>query len=290
FLTKLSKEYDDTVSFKVEYKYLPTDKLLQEEPAKRIDIHVKATGFKLISAGLFPPKINVDASNLNVKTGTNYFVLLSQQRLAIQRQMKTGVEIDHFITDSISFNLGLLKKKKIPVRVNSNLTYNLGYDMDGTLKISPDSIFISGPESVLDTINYVVTNEFIKKGVHKSINEELIIKKFPVKSNIKLQQTRVVVSARVEKFTEGTIELPFRLTNLPDGVSISTYPKLVMVTYRVALSNFNKINESSFVLECDYKMSLDNNLTYLVPKLIKKSNLVKNTKISPTKIDFITEK
>ena len=84
FLTKLSKEYDDTVSFKVEYKYLPTDKLLQEEPAKRIDIHIKATGFKLISAGLFPPKINVDASNLNVKTGTNYFVLLSQQRLAIQ--------------------------------------------------------------------------------------------------------------------------------------------------------------------------------------------------------------
>ena len=289
-LTKLSKEYDDTVSYKVEYKYLPVDKLLQEEPVREIDIHVKTTGFKLISAILFPPKIEINASNLNAKSATHYYVLLSQQRLAIQRQMRAGVEIDHFITDSIDFNLGSLEKKKVPVRVKTNLAYDLGYDIDGGIKITPDSIFISGPESVLDTINYVEAKELIKNQVHESINEELDIKGFPVEKNVKLEQTKVIVSATVEKFTEGTIELPFRLINLPEGVSINTYPRLVKVTYRVALSNFNKIDASSFVLECDYKMSLENNLTYLIPKLIKKSNLVKNAKIAPNRIDFITEK
>ncbi|MFY0631356.1 MAG: hypothetical protein JXR05_13300 [Flavobacteriaceae bacterium] len=290
FLTKLSKEYDATISYNVAYTDLPTDKLLQEEPVKKIDIHIKTTGFKLISATLFPPKIEINTSKLNAKTATDYYVLVSQQKLAIQRQMRTGVEIDHFISDSINFSLGLLKNKKIPVRVNSNLSYDLGYDMDGTLKITPDSIFISGPESVLDTINYVQTSDLVKNEVHEPIDEELAIKDFSAESNVKLDRNKVIVTANVEKYTEGTIELPFRLINLPEGVSINTYPSLVKVTYRVALSNFNKINETSFVLECDYKMSLENNLTYLVPKLIKKSSLVKNTTIAPTKIDFTTEK
>ncbi len=290
FLTKLSKEYDDTIDYPVEYINLPNDKLLQQEPIKSIDIHIKASGFKLISAALFPQQIKIDASNLAAKSSTEYYLLVSQQRLAIQRQMKTGVEIDHFIADSINFNLGSLKSKKIPVKFNSNLSYDTGYEIDGVFTITPDSISISGPESILDTIHAVETLVLTKKEIHESIQEELGIKSFSANSNIRLQESKVTVSASVEKFTEGALEIPFQVKNLPEDIVMNTYPKLIKVTYRVALANFNKINESSFVIECDYQMSLTNNLTYLVPKLVEKSNLVKSATISPSKIDFIIEK
>mgnify|MGYP003668060790 CR=1 FL=1 len=289
-MTKLSKEYESTIQYPVEYTNLPNDKLLQEEPVSRIGIHVKASGFKIISGKLFPNKIKIESSSPQFKSKTNYFLLLSQQRLAIQRQMNAEVDIDHFIKDSIRFNLGLLERKRVPVKINSNVSYGIGYDIKGEIEVKPDSITISGPESILDTIQFVETTELVKKELIESIQEVALLKKFPQTMNVNYDVEQVNVSAVIEKYTEGTLKIPFSIINLPDGMIINTYPKEIDITYKVSLSDFGKINPSSFVVECDYEMSLHNKLQYLVPKLTQQSNLIKNAKISPSRIDFVIEK
>jgi len=289
-MTKLSKEYDTTIKYPISYQNLPNDKLLQEDPLSEIDVHIKATGFKLISAEIFPKNLLIDASNIYSKSINDYYLLLSQQRLSLQKQMRTGVQIDHFINDSIKFNLGLLKVKKVPVKVATDITYSSGYELNGVLQVSPDSITINGPEFILDTIHFVSTTLLQKKGINNSIDQELMIKNFDASSNVKFNQKKVAVKALVEKYTEGTFEVPFEIVNLPEGMTINTFPKLVKITFRVALSNFNKVDASSFVIECNYKMSNENSLSYLIPRLVEKSSLVKNTKISPLKIDYIINK
>lgn len=287
FMTKLSKEYDGTIKFPVIYNNLPDNKLLQENPLNFIEIHVKTSGFKLISAKVSPKKLEIDASNIYYKSLTDYYLLVSQQKLAIQKQMITGIEIDHFIRDSIAFNLGLLKVKKIPVNLFSDITFAEGYEFKEGININPDSITIKGPESILDTIAYVSTTLFQKKLLNSSIKEIVNIQNFSSDSNIRFQQDKIEISAIVEEFTEGEVEVPLTLLNLPNNKSINTFPKLVKITYKVALSNFNKISSSAFLIECDYNMSKINNLPYLIPKLVESSSLVRNIRISPLKIDFI---
>lgn len=287
FMTKLSKEYDGTIKFPVTYTNLPDNKLLQENPLNFIEIHVKTSGFKLISAKISPKKLEIDASNIYYKSLTDYYLLVSQQKLAIQKQMITGIEIDHFIKDSILFNLGLLKVKKIPVNLFSDITFAEGYEFKEGININPDSITIKGPESILDTIAYVSTTLFQKKLLNSSIKEIVNIQNFSSDSNIRFQQDKIEISAIVEEFTEGEVEVPLTLLNLPNNKSINTFPKLVKITYKVALSNFNKVSSSTFLIECDYNMSKINNLPYLIPKLVESSSLVRNIRISPLKIDFI---
>ena len=287
FMTKLSKEYDGTIKFPVTYTNLPDNKLLQENPLNFIEIHVNTSGFKLISAKISPKKLEIDASNIYYKSLTDYYLLVSQQKLAIQKQMITGIEIDHFIKDSIAFNLGLLKVKKIPVNLFSDITFAEGYEFKEGININPDSITIKGPESILDTIAYVSTTLFQKKLLNSSIKEIVNIQNFSSDSNIRFQQDKIEISAIVEEFTEGEVEVPLTLLNLPNNKSINTFPKLVKITYKVALSNFNKVSSSTFLIECDYNMSKINNLPYLIPKLVESSSLVRNIRISPLKIDFI---
>lgn len=289
-ITKLSKEYDSTVKYPVNYNNLPADKLLQNKPVNEIDIHIKGTGFKIISAKIFPHKLELDASNLYAKSANDYYLLLSQQRLALQRQMKTGVQIDHFIADSLKFNLGLLQVKMIPIKLNSKLSFAPGFELHDRVKISPDSIIVNGPESILDTIHFISTEMLERKELNSSINEELSLKNFDLTSNINFEQKKVYVTALVEKFTEGTLDIPFEVINLPNNMKINTFPKIIKITYKVALSNFNEINESSFLIQCDYKMSQDNNLSYLIPKIVEKSTMTKNIRMSPNKIDFIINK
>ena len=290
FLTKLSKEYDSTVVYPVSYENLPNDKLLQEEPEKEISIHIKATGFKIISGKLFPRTLKVNASNLFLKSQTNYYLLLSQQRLPIQRQMNTGVSIDHFIKDSVNFDLGFLGQKKVPVKLNANLSYEAGYDMEGVIKMTPDSVVVSGPESILDTINFVETSPFAQTELNSSIKQDLALKSFVSANNVSINVSAMSIEAKIEKFTEGTIKVPFTIINLPDSIQINTFPKEVDITYKVALSNFGKVQASSFFIECDYLLSSQNNLEYLVPKLNRQSDLVKNVKITPNRIEFVIEK
>lgn len=290
FMTKLSKEYDSTLEYPVSYINLPEDKLLQEAPVEVIEIHVKTTGFKLISATFFPTELKIDVSNLNWKSSTDYYLLLSQQRLAIQKQMKTGVEIDFFINDSIHFNLGKLKNKKVPVKPLLDLSYATGFELNGNIITVPDSILISGPESILDTIDFVSTKLLQIKKLNNSIDQTIEIERFPSNSNVKLQQKNIKIIANVEKYTEGTLEIPFEVLNLPENNIINTFPKVVKVTYKVALSNFNKIDLTSFLIHCDYQVSKKNNLSYLIPILVEKSPMVKYVRMSPMKIDYIINK
>ena len=94
----------------------------------------------------------------------------------------------------------------------------------------------------------------------------------------------------MDKITDGSYNLPFEVINLPRNVIISTYPKEVKVVYQVALKDYNKIPENSFRIQCDYKQTQDNNLDYLIPKLVDKPEMITNVKIVPNKIEFLIKK
>ena len=287
FMTKLSKEYDSSIKYPVSYINLPSNKLLQEKPSEYIDVRIKATGFKLISSKVSPRKLTIDASNIYGKSLTNYYLLLSQQKLSVQKQLNTGVKVAYFIKDSVHFKLGVLNQKKVVVKLISDLLFAEGFELNNSISIQPDSILLTGPKLTLDTISSVSTGLLQKKELNVSINEFLDIKEFNPDSNVSAEKDKVLITASVERFTEGSVEVPIKVINIPDGKQINTFPKFVKVTYRIALSNFNKIDSSTFLIECDYGISENNNLPYLIPKLIGSSSMIKNARISPQKIDFL---
>ena len=287
FMTKLSKEYDSSIKYPVSYINLPSNKLLQEKPSEYIDVRIKATGFKLISSKVSPRKLTIDASNIYGKSLTNYYLLLSQQKLSVQKQLNTGVKVAYFIKDSVHFKLGVLNQKKVIVKLISDLLFEEGFELNNSISIQPDSILLTGPKSTLDTISSVSTGLLQKKELNVSINEFLDIKEFNPDSNVSAEKDKVLITASVERFTEGSVEVPIKVINIPDGKQINTFPKFVKVTYRIALSNFNKIDSATFLIECDYSISENNNLPYLIPKLVGSSSMIKNARISPQKIDFL---
>ena len=147
FMTKLSKEYDSSIKYPVSYINLPSNKLLQEKPSEYIDVRIKATGFKLISSKVSPRKLTIDASNIYGKSLTNYYLLLSQQKLSVQKQLNTGVKVAYFIKDSVHFKLGVLNQKKVIVKLISDLLFEEGFELNNSISIQPDSILLTGPKS-----------------------------------------------------------------------------------------------------------------------------------------------
>lgn len=289
-LAKFSKDYEATVLFDVSYEGLPKNKVLQNTPPNTIPIHIKGTGFKLISAKLFGGDIKLSAANLINLKENQYYILLNQQELSIEKQMTSGLSIDYFVKDSVFFDLGYLATKKVPVHIVADINFMPGYDFVDELSARPDSIEISGPDGMLDTITHIKTSRLTLGEVNNAIEENVSLEVPNAAIQFIQDIKEVQLNAAVDRFTEGVLEVPFEIDNLPENIKINAYPKTVKLSFKVGLSNFNKINENSFSVRCDYAFSEQNELTYLIPKLDIISDLVKDVKIVPNRIDFLIQK
>jgi hypothetical protein len=287
-LITFSKEYTTVITYAVIYKNIPQNKLLQEAPINKIDITVKASGFKILRSNFRNKKIQLEASNLQRKEHSKFYFLTKNQVMKIQKQLLFGVELKEIEQDTIYLNLGLLTSKKVALKPNLDINYHIGYDLLNEIKISPDSIVISGPEAQVEKTNYLDLSELKLDDVKSDFSEEVTILK--LNNNFKISDLKTIISGSVDKFTEGKLQVSFTTKNLPKDINLTILSEKVEIVFVVALSNFSKISEASFKVECDYLISEKNNLGYLIPKVILAPDFIKSIKIIPKKIDFLIQK
>ncbi len=287
-LIKMSKEYKTVVSFPVEYVNIPQDKLIQKPPLKEVDIQIRASGFRLFGLNLISSKIALDARKLQRKSAVDFYFLMQQQKISIQNQITKKYTIEQFVLDTVYLNLGTLASKKVPVVGDFDLSYKLGYHLMNKIKVTPDSIIVSGPEEQLDTLQSVHLQKLIKEDVFQPIKATLKMRR--LSKEIKFNIDEASVYGEVDRFTEGTLQLPVEIINMPDSISVNTFPTSVNLIFQVGLNNFSNVNSSSFKVVADYQYAINNKLNYFIPKVMYQPDFVTSARIVPAKIEFLIKK
>lgn len=284
-LINLSKEYTTEATIDLIYTNLSLKKTIIEAPIKKIPLLIKGSGFKLIVTNLSSNSIKLNLENTNRKKATDYYFLTKKLHSEIQNQLKSGIELLRIQKDTIHLKIGTLNSKKIPLKTDLNISFQLGHDLSSPISIKPDSIVISGEQSLLKSIILLNLEEINLENISEStkINSDIKIPK-----NVKADITSAEINITVDKFTEGEIEVPVLVKNAPKGTNI--FPKKVKIIYKVGLKNFNKINPNLFKVECDYNLVNQEENSYLKPKLTKSSDLITLVRMVPEKIDFLIHK
>jgi YbbR domain-containing protein len=289
-LIELSKTYTSSAIFKVEYKNLPSDKLLQIKPVSKIDVAIKAPGFNLLKYKVKQQKLSFDLSNL-AKNKNSYFLLPNTQLSSLNTQLTGETELLRVLKDTIFIEVGKNITKKIPVNPKIEIQFKLGYNFIKKLKVSPDSILISGPEKFIDSIKEISTDILKMNEVYESIDEELSLVLPKKAKNVTLSINKIKIKGEVDKFTEGRFVVPVTFINQPPELKVNPFPKDIEVTYQVGLSNFGKINENSFLIVFDYNQYKNDTTTqFLTPIIKQKSEYISSLKINPSQIEFLIQK
>lgn len=289
-LITFSKEYKTVISYEVNFINIPQRNILLETSPQKLACYVNGSGFRLFWSQLFDQKINLDVSNFGLNSSQKSYILPKNQLSTIQEQLMNGVAIETILKDTLFVKMGFLESKKVPLKPNLNINFQVGYNILGDVKITPDSVLISGDKSQLTSIDFLELEPINLTNVRTNFSNTVAILNPSKSKNIKLTTSNAVISANVDKFTEGKLQVPFKIINLPSAMKITTLSETVLVTFVVALSQFSRVSEASFVIECDYEMTTKNNLGYLIPKIVLKPDFVENIKIIPTKIDFLIQK
>ncbi len=287
-LIKLSKEYIADVEFELAYSDIPQNKLIQNEPEQKVKLTLKTVGFKLLNYGFKKKVLDYSLTEIQRKGGSMYFSDTRSNMNYLQAQLSVETVVLNIEPDTLFFDLGVKRSKKVPIISQIEFSFKTGFSFVGDYEFSPNEVSVSGPEKVIDTIQEVYTVPFELKDISESFEQEVQLRS--PNDVVVLSDETVIVKGVVDKITDGSYNLPFEVINLPRNVIISTYPKEVKVVYQVALKDYNKIPENSFRIQCDYKQTEDNNLEYLIPKLVDKPEIITNVKIIPNKIEFLIKK
>jgi hypothetical protein len=294
FLTALNKDYNTVIPYPVKYIKLPAGKVITNDVAEQLDLNVQARGFTLLrlklQSKLSPLLFDVKSFSLNAvpeQESLTIFIITGMAIEKIQQQLTSEIKIVDVSPDTLFVQLVDKYTKLAPLKPDLILNYEKQYMQVGDLVITPDSVSLSGPKNLIDTISSVSTMPEKVMGLRK--NTELVLDLKPI-NKVEFSVQKVVVNIPVEKFTEESIKIPLEVINMPDSLFLRTFPTSIEVTYRVGLSNYNKVSEHMFMAVLDYSTKGTSLGNKLAVELTKIPAYVQVTNFYPKSVEYIIEK
>jgi len=292
FLTKLSQEYNETITFPVVFTNLPSDKIVTNNLDTILTLELKTKGFNLLSSNIFfkTPIINIDVA-LFLKKKKNedniFYIESSNLKQIIGKQLHFSKNISSVKPDSIFFKMEKMYKKKVEVKLNLNISFEQQYNLVDSIKCQPDSVLVFGTKNIIDTINFIETDTKTLTNINSTKNITIEFAKKYKDYKLRISPSKINIFIPVQKFTEASIELPIVVVNNTLNYSVKMFPEKINLTYLVSLDNYKNVKSSMFSATVDISNTLISKSKKLKVNITKHPSFVKIKQIDPEKIEYI---
>lgn len=284
---ELNKKYFYTSKTVLYYKNFPQKKAFHPLQSDTVDLQVEGTGWQLLFARLRvkPQSIAINLEKLN----TRNYILFAEQLANVNRQLETSQKIISVNPDTLYFDFTLRTVKRVPVKLVSNISFIKQYGISGEVDVIPQFVTISGPRDKLEEIAEWPTDTLSLQNVRSTSVTRVPLAGNKMK-NVSIFPSSAEITVPVDEFTEKTMEIPVKVINNREYYDVKIYPKKVKVTFMVALSKYQQIDETYVNAVVDlneWKMLKHNKLRVTLSRFPDFCRLVN---VLPAKVDFIIEK
>jgi YbbR domain-containing protein len=292
-LNSLDNNYSTNITYPIKYILYRPDKEMVGDFPKKLSLNVTGHGYALlrniVTTQNHPIIFRVVALKFEEIPGDSGKFYLATRVLKenIQRQIGTELTLNYISPDSLIYTFSPVVRKKIPVKADIEIEFLKPYMQEGHIICQPDSITISGPASIIDTITQITTSKEKVSDINKSFSKILKLDKI---SNIDFNTDHITATVPVEKYTESTIKVPLRGINVPDSFSLKTFPSHISIVYLVSIRNYNKVAISQFKAVVDYKYTTTTINNKLKVKIERYPAIIKLVNFYPKNVEYLIEK
>lgn len=286
-IIKLSDEYTIQTTFKVCYVNVPSDKYMSENCAFNQKVTITDSGFKLIRYYLVRISkrvVKISLAEIPYRYENEYESYSYSGRYVCQAVADfLGVSVNGIsISDNtIYFNMQNLKMKRVPVELNTNLTFQKQNQLYSKPVITPDSVDIFGYEKIVDTISSIKTELITATNINKDFTRTVRINLLDGLVNSTTETVDVFFD--VEPFTEANYDVKVRSISDED---VRFFPEQVSVKCMVPLKDYPSINNGSFTIMID-EDQLANHEQLLRYRIVNRPSNVNIIKCEPEEIEYI---
>ncbi len=201
YLNELSKELQGTINYPVRYINPPKDRIVTGDLPSKLEMDLRGPGYSILKVRLSGSRapVVIDLSKVTPRrlmgTLPGYYLVTSGMISTFSKQLHADFDILAIHPDTLFFGYDRLVTKKIGVIPDLQVYVPEGKSL--LITTEPDSITVTGPQHILDTLSAIMT----KQRVYNRVNESLRIK-VPLVSPANLQVPRRKVTVKVTLIDE----------------------------------------------------------------------------------------
>lgn len=283
-LVKLSQTHRTEKSVVLNFNF-PSDRVFVQPAPSDIAATIKGSGWSLVVEFMRNPKIDlyIDIRQFRDSIELSGGQIRSQILGAISNSAITVEELNY---DNIKLYLEEQSTKRVPLNLASRLQFATGYLLMDEPKLSPDSITIMGPESLLEDIAFWNTDSLILTDIKAPVSQMVKLRLAPTGISTLQEQTRVNIVP--EPYSEKSFWLPISIQGQDRKVRV--FPQLIRLTCVVGLSRFDSISAEDFEIAVQIPDAAKNASGLpghtAVLELAKKPDFVERVRFSPQSVEF----
>ena len=255
-LNALSKNYTSIIEFPLEYTDFPEEKVFVGEMPGHLDLEINAHGYALLRYKMFrkpvPISFKISAFNMNSRgDGSIDYILTRYLRDQISAQLDPELQLLEIKPDTLHFQFTNRVSKRVKVRPDLAYSVDNQFTIKDGISVSPDSVDLTGPDLILDTLDFISTERVDLGLLTRNFIDKVRLKQIP---ELVYAVSRVECTIELERFTEMQVPVSIDVLNLPDSILLQTFPSRVILTCRVGLSKYDRIEGHPFRAVVDYEL------------------------------------
>lgn len=287
FLSTLNETYETDIDVEMKLTEVPENVIITEELPKTVKITIKDKGFNLLNYLWFNEvrPLHFEFLLYSGKNGRGQ-VTASEIQKMMQRRLSETATIISVKADHLDFFYNHGGKRKLPVVYDGRISTKANYYIART-SLSPDSVVVYAPEEVFDTLRVISTERTDFTDLAESSTKALRLQNV---RGAKFAKSNVNLNVIIDQLTEMTISVPVKTKNVPEGISLKTFPARVDLRVAVGVKRSASLKPELFNVVADYN-NLPNDATEKMPLVIQTQpkGIVKAT-LKVDKVDYLIEK
>lgn len=277
------------MTYSVKYTNPPENLFLSNNPPEKLNVSVEAHGFTLLrqklSFSLSPVVLNLTDIKNSESISNNTIVLQSEGLLRrISGQVSNEISVNDVEPGILTLVFDSLDNKMVPVIPDVKLQFKAQFFLNGEITVEPDSIELTGPASIIDTVKAIKTQTKNFEVLDAPVNLMVPLNQ-PEKINV--EPKKVNLKIPVERFTEKKIKIPISVLNRPQGSHLKIFPSDAEVSFLVGLSQYETINSSDFDVVVIFDSAQIQQT--LEVKLRKQPDYIQQLRVSPPNVEYLIE-
>ncbi len=171
YLNELGKDVDTVIQYPVRYINPPKGRVLTGDLPDRISMELQGPGYSILKMKLSGSRapVVVDFSRMTLKRlpgkQTSFYIVSSSMIEDFSKQLHADFTISVIKPDTIYFGFDKLVKRRMPIIPDIKVEVPRSYK--AIIVTEPDSMTVTGPKHVLDSIPGIRT----KKRIFPSVSE-----------------------------------------------------------------------------------------------------------------------
>ena len=224
-----SDNYTTTFRIPIEFTNINEGNSLLSQSNSEIGLTVNGQGWALAQIAFGPKNTFKISTNDNV--GMQNFNV--RDAVSENEWLSPSIQVVLVSPLNISYSVERLNYKTVPIVADISIGISEGYDLVSKVKLTPDSVKISGPKSLVKSIKSIATEKFEFENLEESTSTQLKLKNIKF---INIENNLTNVEFAIERIVDKTFHnIPIKVINVPKLRELDLFPPNIDVTLRGGL-------------------------------------------------------